>query len=232
MQYLRFGASFDALICLDGSLPEAEVFRRCAALPLIAADGAAVKLFRLHHVRPTVIVGDLDALLRAPEREFLQDVPVVQVAEQETNDFEKALNYARQQGWRRLLVLGFQGEEPDHTLINWSVAVRYASQLELCFYDAGRYGFLLRSSVLMELEVGETISLIPQPYARVTTAGFVWELRDVELAWGKRESARNLVRHTPVQVELHEGVLLCFCRARLPSAPLLQPLRGEDVKGQ
>ncbi len=227
MRRLSFTKLFDVLLCLDGTLPEREVFRRCGVLPLVAADGAAIRLFRAYKLRPTFIVGDLDAFLLAPERELLAGVPLVQVSEQETTDFEKALDFIATRGWRRVLVLGFQGEEPDHTLLNWSVAVRYAGRLELCFYDAGRYGVLLTESALVELDVGETVSLVPQPAAVVTTSGFVWELQEEELRWGVRESARNLVRQTPVWIGLRSGVLALFCRARLPYAPVFGPVSSE-----
>jgi thiamine pyrophosphokinase len=223
MRRLSFTGVFEALLCLDGTLPEAAIFRRCGNLPLIATDGAAIRLFRRYGIRPTFIVGDLDAFLIAPERELLAGVPLVQVTEQESTDFEKALDFIHSRDWRRVLVLGFQGEEPDHTLINWSIATRYISKLELCFYDAGRYGIPLAESALLELDVGETVSLVPQPAAVVKTSGFVWELQDEELRWGVRESARNLVHRTPVWLHLQSGVLALFCRARLPYAPVFRP---------
>ncbi|MCS7170108.1 MAG: thiamine diphosphokinase [Candidatus Kapabacteria bacterium] len=224
MLRVTFAGDFDAVICLDGTVPERSVFEQCAHAPLLAADGAAIKLFRQHQLRPSYIVGDLDALMAAPERTLLGDVPQVRIVDQETNDFEKVLQFAQQRGWKHLLVVGFQGEEPDHTLINWSVAVRYASALQLCFYDSHRYGLPLATSALVELEVGETVSLVPQPEASVTTAGFVWELRNELLQWGVRESARNVVRKPPVWIEVHSGLLFLFCRDRLPRAPLLDPL--------
>lgn len=224
MQRIAFAASFDAIVCLDGAIPERSFFERCMSSPVVAADGAAVKLFRRYRLYPSVIVGDLDALLAAPERVFLENVSRIQITEQETTDFEKILRVAPQQGWKRLLIVGFQGEEPDHTLLNWSVALRYVRELELCFYDAERYGIPLLDSSILELDIGETISLIPQLTAVVTTRGFVWELQQETLQWGRRESARNLVRQTPVQIELMEGMVWLFCRARLPKAPSFAPI--------
>ncbi len=219
MRRLSFGATFDAVVCLDGTIPERELFQRVQHCPIVAADGAAIQLFRAYGLRADVIIGDLDAFWRAPEARMLQSVRLVQILEQETNDFEKALQFCHQQGWRHLLVVGFQGREPDHTLINWSVALRHARQLELCFYDSGRYGVLLWESVELALEVGEILSLVPQPAASVRTHGLVWELTDEHLQWGVRESARNMVRATPVRIELSEGAVALFCRARLPHAP-------------
>ncbi len=221
MRRLSFATSFEVLLCLDGTLPERSIFQQCTSLPLIAADGAAVKLLRSYGIFPTTIVGDLDALLLAPEREAFRAIPQVQIAEQETTDFEKILRFAQQQGWRRLLVVGFQGGEPDHTLINWSVAARYVQTFELCFYDAGRYAIPLTASTIVELEPGETVSLLPQETAVVTTEGLVWELKRAELRWGQRESARNLVRQAPVSIELHSGVVWLFCQSRFPKAPLV-----------
>jgi len=219
MRRLSFDAAFDAVVCLDGTIPEREVFQRVQRCPVVAADGAAVQLFRHYGLRADVIIGDLDAFWRAPEAQWLQTECLVQIAEQETNDFEKALQFCHQQGWRRLLVVGFQGREPDHTLINWSVALRCGRELELCFYDSGRYGILLWESVEPVLEVGEVLSLVPQPAARVRTHGLVWELADELLQWGVRESARNVVRSVPVRIELSEGAVALFCQARLPHAP-------------
>jgi len=219
MRCLSFDAAFDAVVCLDGTIPERELFQRMPRCPIVAADGAAIQLFRAYGLRADVIIGDLDAFWRAPEARMLQSARLIQIPEQETNDFEKALQFCHQQGWRRLLIVGFQGREPDHTLINWSVALRHARELELCFYDSGRYGLLLWESVELALEVGEILSLVPQPVASVRTRGLVWELTDECLQWGVRESARNVVRVTPVRIELGEGVVALFCRARLPHAP-------------
>ncbi|MCS7176975.1 MAG: thiamine diphosphokinase [Candidatus Kapabacteria bacterium] len=224
MLRVTFSSNFDAIVCLDGTIPEQGVFKRCSYAPLIAADGAAVKLYRHYRLLPSYIVGDLDTLLVSPERELFNDIPLVQIVDQDTNDFEKVLCFAQQRGWKRLLVVGFQGEEPDHTLINWSVAVRYATTLELCFYDSHRYGIPLTTSAVVGLEVGETVSLVPQPEASVTTTGFIWELRGELLRWGVRESARNVVRRAPVHVEIHSGQLLLFCRDRLPKAPSFELL--------
>ena len=52
---------FDALICLNGLIPAQELFEQFAAVPLIAADGAANKLSDIG-VGPEFIVGDLDSL--------------------------------------------------------------------------------------------------------------------------------------------------------------------------
>ena len=56
---------FDAVVCLNGTIPSDEVFEHIMERPLIAADGAATQLFELAAVKG----GYLDAML---EREAIQ----------------------------------------------------------------------------------------------------------------------------------------------------------------
>ena len=52
---------FDAVICLNGDLPDTAVFEQLADRPLIAADGAA-NLLVAAGIGPEFVVGDLDSV--------------------------------------------------------------------------------------------------------------------------------------------------------------------------
>ena len=87
---LVFKSSFNAILCLDGTLPEEDFFKDFTNIPLIAADGAAVKLLK-KQVFSDIIIGDLDSFKKlAREEDFLKS-EIIQIDEQDTNDFEKAL---------------------------------------------------------------------------------------------------------------------------------------------
>lgn len=93
---------------------------------IIACDGAVIELEK--HRQPDAIVGDLDSLpeeLRCRYADRLH-----QVNEQETNDLTKAVNFAKKQGFREVLILGATGLREDHTLGNISLLTQYAPEFD------------------------------------------------------------------------------------------------------
>jgi thiamine pyrophosphokinase len=219
MTPLRFTEhSFEAVIVLNGDLPDLTVLEQLADVPFVAADGAANTLVALG-VMPEYVVGDLDSISVETLRHIDAMAEIVVEPDQDSNDFEKSLRFAQSQLWRRLLVLGLHGGDLEHTLNNWSVLMRYGQQLSLCAYDRGRYAIPMFSSFLHTPNAQELLSLIPQPMARLTTRGLQWELQDEPLQLGAREGARNRAGADDVHVTIHDGSLLFICDARLPAAP-------------
>lgn len=218
MNTLRFTASFDALICLNGTIPESDLFEHFAELPLIAADGAAITLVA-NGIVPEFIVGDLDSIDAdtLQRLEGLSDVVVE--PDQDMNDFEKTLRFAEGQLWKRLLIVGIHGGDLEHTLNNWSVMMRYGRTLSLTALDRQRYAVPLYTSTAFPPTPNELLSLIPQPHAHLTTEGLQWPLSNEALSLGGREGARNRAAADVVHITVHDGSLLFFCDARLPFAP-------------
>ena len=80
---------YHAILCLNGDLPDKSFFAR--GLPIIAADGAANKLAEMH-IKPDMIIGDMDSVHRA----HLENTPHLFDADQERSDFQKSLHYLQQ----------------------------------------------------------------------------------------------------------------------------------------
>lgn len=209
---------FDAVICLNGDLPETSVFEALADRPLIAADGAANLLIDAG-IGPEFVVGDLDSITEATMERLQGITELVPESDQDTTDFEKSIRFAESQLWKNLLVLGMHGGDLEHTLNNWSVLMRYAQGLQLTAFDRGRYAIPVFESFSYDATENELLSLIPQPLATLTTTGLVWNLTSELLQMGTREGARNRAAGSEVHVQLHDGSLLFFCSARLPWAP-------------
>lgn len=224
---LSFSASgFDALLALDGTLPELHFFLENSRLPIIAADGAALSLAKIG-VSAQEAIGDFDSL--PPENHDnlqLAGTKLIYDAGQDDNDFEKLLRHALNNGQHRFLLCGFQGGELEHTLNNWSVLMKFAANPNVnacfCIYDSGRYAIPVNQSLEVNLQTGEMVSLIPQPSARVTTRGLEWRLDNEELRLGRREGARNRVVSPNVGIELHQGSYLLCLDSRLPLAPAFE----------
>jgi len=212
---------YDAVVCLNGDIPDIDVFESYASLPLIATDGAAAQLLDIG-VGADFIVGDLDSVPISILDAVRGTTEIIPDPDQDSTDFEKALRFASTQLWGRLLIVGVHGKEMEHTLNNWSVLMRNAQMMTLSAYERGRVAIPVFNSFMFESTPDELLSLIPQPSARITTSGFVWPLTDEMLTLGVREGARNRSVEGPVSVELHEGSLLFFCDARLPLSPVLE----------
>ncbi|MEX0929083.1 MAG: thiamine diphosphokinase, partial [Balneolales bacterium] len=113
---------FYTLILCDGEPPSEFLFRshfKCCNL-CIATDGAAETA--LHYgVTPDVAIGDMDSFNPPPG----YPGTIIRNTDQESNDLEKALIYAIEQGSEEVIVLGATGRRLDHTLKNLSVFRRF-----------------------------------------------------------------------------------------------------------
>lgn len=212
---LLFDANFDCIICLNSKIPSLGFFLQFKELPIIAADGGAVRLFEIG-ILPDCVVGDLDTFDASGVGKFFNNVEIVREPSQEINDFEKSLNFAIHKGFRNILIIGFQGGELEHTLNNWSILIKFTDLVNLCIYDLGRYGIPLTHSVKVDVTKDEVISIIPQPFCNITTQNLRWNLRGENLKLGIREGARNVAESNSILIELNEGSFLLFLDARLP----------------
>ncbi len=213
---ILFDEKFDCILCLNSELPSLGFFiKYFTDTPTIGADGGAVRLFEKGLICDYV-VGDLDTFFKSNIEKYFTKSKIIYEPDQEINDFEKSLIFAQHQGYQKILVLGFQGGELEHTLNNWSIIKKYSQSLTLCIFDKGRYGIPLNQSFSVSTQIGELISIIPQPRAKLRTNNLKWNLDNGILELGCREGARNVATNTSISVELIEGEILLFINARLP----------------
>ncbi len=218
MKKIVFNEKFDCIVCLDGEIPNRNIFNELDNIPVFAADGAVFKLDKIN-IHADKIIGDLDTFNRSAEKINYSKSKLVYCEDQNTNDFEKVLNYAINLGFKNCLILGINGGEFEHTLNNWSVFAKYSNILNLCILTENRYGFKIDSDIKINLNTDEIVSLVPQPKAIVTTKNLNWNLFEDELELGKREGARNFATHEKVSIYVHKGELLIFINQRLPFVP-------------
>lgn len=197
----------DAIICLNGDLPPLGFFEHLAHIPIIAADGATNTLFA-KGVVPDIVVGDLDSIHEDILHEIAPLATILARPDQDSNDFEKALVVAQQMLHSTLFVVGFHGGDLEHSLNNWSVLMRYGSSMNISVVEGRRHCFPVYSSVSFQALPDETVSLIPQPIAQLTTKGLAWPLVNEELALGIREGARNRATDDTVEIHVHSGAIL------------------------
>ena len=137
---------------------------------VVCCDSAADAFSRNFAREPDAVVGDCDSL-KGKYRN------IVRIAEQESNDLEKAVRYCKKMGWRNPILVGATGKREDHTIGNIFRAM--ALGLEVVS-DFGRFvPFCGRKS--FRVNKGAAISIFANdPATRMTSKGLEWPLDDVE----------------------------------------------------
>lgn len=214
-EYIFKNKKFDLAICLNGEIPSKEIFDLLDGIPLIAADGAYNALHRLD-IHPMAIVGDMDSVECMHDGE---QTNFIKVDSQETNDFEKCIQYIVGKGYENILIIGFTGGLLEHTLNNTSVLMKYTSKFDFTIYHQGRYSFLVEHSSQFQVEPDELVSLIPYPIVKLTTNNLKWELDKEFLELGTREGARNIATSDSFSLEIYSGKCFVFINSRLPLCP-------------
>ena len=178
--------NFDCVVVANGLFPSREeVLAYLDEVPvLIACDGAAKTLLN-KGFKPNAIVGDLDSL---PEDiRYNSDFEVWHSEEQMTNDLTKAVRFAHEKGYKRLLILGATGLREDHTLGNISLLTEYINLFD-CVEMMSDFGVFIpmNRSRTFQSEPGQQISIFCiTPQTELTTTGFRWEVanRRFECWW-------------------------------------------------
>ncbi len=218
----------DCIVALNSALPDRSWFDAHAALPVFAADGAAVPLLYMN-IRPAGVVGDFDSLLPNIERTqtHLTNSMFTEIRHepsQESTDFEKVLEYViTEKNMNNILIVGLHGGEFDHTLNNLSIFMRYGQRANLCLYAETMFAIPLYARdepYHWSVAPNTLVSLIPQPHARMTTEGLQWNLNNEMLELAHREGARNRTTAWESVITLHEGALLLF----LPPTRMQMPV--------
>ncbi len=209
---------FDCIVCLNSDLPSKNFFKKFENNRILAADGAALKLYK-KGIIADIIIGDLDSFNRSRMREKFNSDKIFYDESQETNDFQKVLDFALKRTYRNILVLGFHGGELEHTLNNWSILLKYKNLLNLCIYEKNRYAIPIEGNIELKCKKGEILSLIPQTEAIITSKNLKWELNNELLKLGIREGARNVATENLIYLNIEKGSILLFFDSRIPFAP-------------
>lgn len=171
-------------ILADGAPPTHPAARAAfdAASRLVCCDGAYRKARALGRL-PDLVVGDGDSL-SAADRAALGE-RFVSIAEQETNDLDKAFRTAVARfGGAGIVILGAGGLREDHFLGNVFRLPGFARAAPdvAMVTDAGTFT-VVTGARRYACRSGEAVSVFaPDPAARATSEGLEWPLDGASLA--------------------------------------------------
>ena len=214
----------DLLVIVGGGHVDLDLLRELYASGghLVGADGGADVIVSAG-LKPEMIVGDFDSL-REP-LSWLGKTRLMQIAEQETTDFEKALYSTRAP---LTVALGMTGKRFDHTLAALDAVTRYAAKRTIVLVAEDDIAIVLSKTFSFEVERGDRVSIHPlAPINFWRSEGLEYPLDAVTLAPGVRTGTSNRALQGPFTIVPEEGIhapyLLILDRRYL--LPLIEQLR-------
>jgi thiamine pyrophosphokinase len=199
-----------ALIVCGGTPPTKQLFESEIknAHFTIGADSGGYVFLGFKHL-PDVVIGDLDSFKYTNH----EGVKVVHNPDQETNDLEKALHFALQNGAQHCVVLGALGKRFDHTIKNISVLQQFQSKFEsIIFRDDYGDLFLVTSPFKPNYTVGTVISFFPVANAITgfSSKGVKYPLSNSALVMGAQDGTSNEIISSEAEVVFDGGFLGVF----------------------
>jgi thiamine pyrophosphokinase len=180
----------------------------------IAVDGGYL-CFRQAGLVPDTLIGDLDSLSdeENPWSEF-PELKVVHLHEQDSTDFEKALNWIQiNTNTKKLIILGGLGKRTDHLTTNLLVASVADQSLEITFDDDQEWMRRVTPSCPLSLHgrKGANLSILPLcESSGVTTKGLQWELNSENIGGSKIVGQSNRCKSDLVEIKCETGNFFVF----------------------
>ena len=197
-----------AVILCDGDHPPVKAIHQALNESdlFIAADGGGNVAHSMNLI-PDVIIGDLDSY----KRTGIEQAEVIHDPDQNTNDLEKALQYALLQSVKNVTIFGATGKRVDHTLKNLSVLLQFNSRFQsIRFNDRYSTMFIIQSPFRIELPVGSSVSLFPisGKVDNICSDGLRYKLQNDTLENGVMDGTSNQTTKKRVEIEFEKGDLL------------------------
>ena len=214
----------DTLVMVGGGSVDLELLRELHAsgARLVGADGGADRIVAAG-LMPEVVIGDFDSL--SDPLAWLGKARLMQISEQDTTDFEKALYSTRAPV---TVALGMTGGRFDHTLAALDAVSRFAAKRKVILVDEHDIALALTEAFSFEVDRGERVSvhpLVPVSFRR--SDGLEYPLDGIRLAPGVRTGTSNRAMTGRFRIVPEEGSaapwMLILARHHL--MPLIEKLR-------
>ena len=174
---------FEAVVVAGGDYPTApqplEVLHNAPFV--VCCDGAADRYIATGHV-PDAIVGDGDSISAYNRAKYAALLHIV--AEQETNDQTKAVNFLLGKGMRHIAIVGATGRREDHTIGNISLLIEYAragAQVR-SFTDHGVF-IPCNGDTTLKCRKGQQVSIFAITAKNLSAEGLLYPIYDFTNWW-------------------------------------------------
>lgn len=204
------------LLVLAGDPPSDDLllWRMEEADVSIAVDSGFLSFQKVKKI-PDVLIGDLDSL---PDSDLVgsefPDLQVLRLMDQDTTDFEKAINWIVQKTKiKKLIVLGGLGKRTDHLITNLLLASVADEALQITFDD--NHEWIRRVTPECPFSVkgrkGSILSILPlRECTGVETKGLKWDLQREQIGGDKIIGQSNECLSDSVRISCESGSFFVF----------------------
>lgn len=157
---------------------------------LVAVDGGVHQLSS--DLTPHIIAGDFDSVSKDTVKEQFRDSEILELPDQDQCDLEKSIEICLARGATSVSLLGFSGGRTDHALTTFSVALKFARQLEVTIINGAEriYSFNgVQSAHTRTVECFPQCILSVIPFSErviVTASDLLWPVDQLRLQCGSR----------------------------------------------
>ena len=171
----------EVVILAEGDYPThclpLEILNKCDKV--ICCDGAA-NVYTQTGKMPLATIGDGDSI--APD--LKAKLSFIQVDNQETNDLTKAVNYAKDLGYKNIAILGATGKRECHTIGNISLLMEYKRMgLNVIMFTDYCCIFPCKDYICIDSKAGQQISIINFGATNLTSEGLRYPIYDFTALW-------------------------------------------------
>ncbi len=172
---------------------------------IICADGGANSAYKIGII-PKYIVGDFDSITAATLNYFRNKSEIVQMKSQYDTDVEKALKYSVNKGYKDCILLGVIGNRLDHSICNLSIVLKYAGKIKARIIYEKSILSVEKGEIELKTYKGEVISLFAfDSRTKILSKGLKYELKNISIPFGKRESESNEAIGKSVSIKIKNG---------------------------
>ena len=146
---------------------------------VICCDGAANTYINMGKM-PMATIGDGDSI----NQELKSKLNFIFVPDQETNDLTKAINYAKDLGYKNIAILGATGKRECHTIGNISLLMEYKRMgLNVIMFTDYCSIFPCKDYICIDSKAGQQISIINFGATNLTSEGLKYPIYDFTALW-------------------------------------------------
>ena len=146
---------------------------------VVCADGAANELIDANII-PNIIIGDLDSISEKVKKNKL--IKIIKRSNQNLNDFQKALIWMGNEKHSNIDIIGFDGKRIDHTIGNFSIALKEISNFSLTIYTESGIFHTVKKYKKFNGILSRYISIFSSDEKiKITTTGLQYELKNETL---------------------------------------------------
>lgn len=192
-----------AVLIANGSISDYESIKKYIEddAVIICADGGYDHAEKLG-IEPDILIGDMDSI----KSRGIATEKIVYPKRKDFTDSELVLEYAAENGFDSLVLIGFIGTRLDHTVTNLELLCKYES-INAVMVDEHNEIRRLKKENVISGKKGDIVSVIPLggDISDITTEGLEYPLDGETLFFGTGRGVSNVMTGEKCVVKVGSG---------------------------